>query len=142
MNPIPFERISLEQVREALEKEAIKADAQLPQKRDWAPARARMDDGVQELMPETFKWLAMLPASVRPKKLPALYPRIANRIAALWTRPLQCERYLDELMLDQRGSREGFQPGVGAEIAALKVHFFSTAKIVHFGVWGNRIGVD
>lgn len=142
MDPIPFTRVSLQEAREALQSDAIhNRTAPAPRaqfQRD--PRRATMQQ--QELSLKSFKWLAALPPHVRPHLLSRHYPRIVNRLAEIWHRPLQSESYLDELMMDKRGSRRGFPRDVAAEIAALKTHFLSTAKVAHFDVWGCRIGVD
>jgi len=46
--------------------------------------------------------------SVRPKQLPVSFPRIVNRMAELWRKPMQMDRYFDELVTDARGNRQGF----------------------------------
>jgi hypothetical protein len=142
MDHIPFFKVSIEEAKEALQADVIKKPVTPPPKKDWIPGRLPAGLNSRELAAYTFKWLATIPANIRPNALARQYPRIANRIAEIWKRPLHCERYLDDLMLDLRGDRKGFPPDVAAEIAVLKVHFLRTAKTMHFGVWGNRIGVD
>lgn len=100
-----------------------------------APQRAP-----EELAPLTFKWLAKMPPAQRPQALPRKFPRIANRLAYVWQWPLQCERYLDELMMDERGGRQGFPEDVAQEIAALKAYFLKRTAHVRYDVWGHRIG--
>lgn len=143
MDEIPFEKVSVEDVKRALQADTAKTETRpLPQK-DWGNSRSKASQPASsDLSPVTFKWLAALPREVRPNSLAKQFPRIANRLAEIWKRPLQCERYIDDLMIDLRGGRQGFPPSVAAEIAALKVHFVRTTNTVHFGVWGNRIGVD
>ena len=46
------------------------------------------------------------------------FPRILERIALLWPSPM-LETYFTELLLDQRGDRAGFPPGVMAELMFL-----------------------
>jgi hypothetical protein len=41
----------------------------------------------------------------------AAYPRIAERIRQLWG-TAQCDRYLDQLLIDDRGNRQGSPPVV------------------------------
>lgn len=142
MDHIPFVKVTLEEAKASLQGDAAQTEPTLPPKRDWRPVRGFTVSDSQELDSHTFKWLASLPKEARPNALARQYPRIVNRVAEIWKRPLQCERYLDELMLDMRGDRQGFPPGVAAEVAALKTYFLSTSNSVHFGVWGNRIGVD
>jgi hypothetical protein len=64
--------------------------------------------------------------------LKALFPRIHDRLGATWGSK-QCEDYLDRLILDDRGDREGFPPEVLAALLVLqRVH----AKT--FGVFKRR----
>jgi hypothetical protein len=75
----------------------------------------------EELSQEALEWLSQLPRGVDPKALISKFPRIVNRIASLWKMPLQCEKYLDELIFDTReGKRQGFPPEVAFELAYLK----------------------
>lgn len=46
------------------------------------------------------------------------YPRICERILQLWGRP-ECEGYLNSLIIDTRGNRKGFPPGVMEELLYL-----------------------
>ncbi|HYD95785.1 MAG TPA: hypothetical protein VEC01_10700 [Noviherbaspirillum sp.] len=142
MDAIPFVRVSVEEASKSLQADIIKNGQPPAQRKNWLKERADFGHRREELGGETFKWLATLPADVRPDNLAAQYPRIANRIAQLWKRPLYCERYLDDLVMDLRGDRRGFPRLVATEIAALKVYFLRTANVAHYGVWGNRIGVD
>jgi len=142
MKEIPFEKVSVDEARRVLHGDVARPVA-APPARDWSSARLRhSDQSPPDLSPIAFKWLAVLPREARPNALAQQYPRIANRLAEIWKRPLQCERYIDGLMMDLRGGRKGFPKEVAAEIAALKVHFLRTTNSVHFGIWGNRIGVD
>lgn len=64
--------------------------------------------------------------------LKSLFPRIHDRLGATWGTP-QCEAYLDRLILDDRGDRDGFPPQVLSALLVLqRVH----AK--QFGVFGRR----
>lgn len=142
MDQIPFVKVSIEEAKAALQNDAIKKDVAPRPKKDWTAKRMSPDRMPPDLHAHTFKWLATLPAKMRPYELSKQFPRITNRIAEIWNRPLHCERYLDELMMDERGDRKGFPAEVAAEIAVLKAHFLRTAACVHFGVWGNRIGFE
>ncbi len=73
-----------------------------------------------ELNAQAFRWLASFGENTRPKFLPQNYPRIANRIALLWSEPTLMRPYLDELMVDGRGNREGFPQEVLIELGSLK----------------------
>ena len=48
----------------------------------------------------------------------AAYPRVADRIRTLWGTP-QCDAYLDELLIDRRGGRQGFPPDVVSALLLL-----------------------
>lgn len=75
----------------------------------------------EELNHATAAWLAQLPRNAQPKALVQRFPRIVNRIAALWTAPVACDKYLEQLMFDTRDNiRSGFPPEVALEIADLK----------------------
>jgi hypothetical protein len=138
MDPIPFEKVTVEEA-----KAKLKADTPAPppsQSEDrWKLQRQAQDVETQELSDSAFVWLAQFKKGARPDALARRYPRIANKLADLWKRPLQCERYLDELLLDHRGNRQGFPPDVATEIAALKVYFLTYVAPASFGIWGDRL---
>jgi len=75
------------------------------------------------LASETIKWLASLPSDVRPTALPSQYLRIANALARVWSDHRKCLEYLEELLIDRRGGRQGFPFEVALEIAGLKDHY-------------------
>lgn len=53
------------------------------------------------------------------KLLKALFPRIHDRLGATWG-SRQCEAYLDHLILDDRGDRDGFPPEVLTALLVLQ----------------------
>lgn len=142
MDQFAFVKVSLEDAKAALDDTAVQVNLRPAPEKDWRLTRHPGGHHLAELGEKTFKWLATLPKEVRPRILGVAYPRIANRLAEIWARPLQCERFLDELMMDMRGNRKGFPRDVAAEIAALKVYFISINRTIHFDVWGGRIGID
>ncbi len=75
------------------------------------------------LLGDTIKWLAGLPPDVRPTSLPIQYVRIANMMARLWADHRRCLEYLEELLIDRRGGRQGFAFDVALEIAGLKDYY-------------------
>lgn len=135
---IPFEKVTVKEAKVALEE----SDAAVPAapKKNWSAIRHAEGDEQVRVNSEVMAWLSSLPPEVRPRGLAIHYPRIFNKIAELWNRPLLCEKYLDELLMDERGTRQGFPPDVAAELTVLKTHFNATANTQHFGVWGERIG--
>jgi hypothetical protein len=78
------------------------------------------------LLSDTIKWLAALPADVRPTALPIQYVRIANAVARVWSDHRRCLEYLEDLLIDRRGGRQGFPFEVALEIAGLKDHYETT----------------
>lgn len=140
MDSIPFVKVSIEEAKAALQADAVRKDVAPPSKKDWSGRRTPPDINFPDLHAATFKWMATLPSASRPYQLAKQFPRIANRLAESWDRPQQCEKYLDGLIMDGRGDRQGFPPDVAAEIATLKAHFLRAAPTVHKGVWGNGIG--
>ena len=65
-------------------------------------------------------WLINLPASLRPQKLSAQFPRIANALAQVWHEPNQRQAVLDKLFDDGRNGRSGFPPEVRYELVVLR----------------------
>ena len=59
------------------------------------------------------------------RELSAKFPRVLNRIAAVWDRPSEANRCFDSLLFDARGTRQGFPPSVANEIASLRL-FYTT----------------
>lgn len=138
MKDIPFEKVSPEEARAATSLELDTPDVPEADRtiNRLAQEQSQTRPDVKELLP----WLKQLPPEVRPKELIVQYARIANRIAHLWKHPLVCEKYLNELMLDERGTRKGFPPEVALELVALH-GYFNTHVLVHqYDVWGDRIG--
>lgn len=77
----------------------------------------------ESLTGDTIKWLAGLPSDVRPSALPIQFVRIANQLARVWPTPRVCLDYLDDLLIDHRGGRQGFPFDVALELAGLKDHY-------------------
>ena len=95
----------------------------------------RRSGGTEALAPETIKWLAGLPANVRPKLLPIQFARIANALARKWASVDGCLAYFDDLLIDRRGNRRGFPIGILIELAALKNYFESVLHRSPQTVW-------
>jgi hypothetical protein len=86
----------------------------------------RRQQPLEVLLGETIKWLAGLPAEVRPTSLPIQYVRITNTLARVWPDHRRCLQYLDDLLIDRRGGRQGFAFDVALEIAGLKDYYETT----------------
>jgi hypothetical protein len=48
------------------------------------------------------------------------FPRIANKLARLWGDEKSITDYLDHLLIDRRGKRQGFPPDVLNELLNLR----------------------
>ena len=87
------------------------------------PTAGRQAQPPEALLGDTIKWLAALPQNVRPTSLPIQHVRIANALARLWSDHRRCLEYLEELLIDRRGDRQGFPFEVALEIAGLKDYY-------------------
>lgn len=85
-----------------------------------SPPRQCDRSGVTAL---TAKWMAGLPQSLQPKEAAAHFPHVVNKLAALWPSPKACRQYFDEVLLDDRGDRQGFPVRVAHELVALQNHY-------------------
>jgi hypothetical protein len=85
-------------------------------------ALQRKASPVAFLLPSTRKWLHTLPRRVQPHALCELYPRVANLVAAMWGEPENLKAYFDELLVDRRGGRRGFPPGVAGDLRTLRAY--------------------
>ena len=79
--------------------------------------------GDESLRAITVAWLEQLPEHVRPMETARCFPRIANRLCDLWKRPSACDRYIDDLVVDNRGGRKGFPSKVATELAEIRAHY-------------------
>ena len=90
-------------------------------------AYKRIDSELLESGLEGFAltWLKSLPTAVKPLKCARHYPRVLNKVAALWGLNERCMEWLNELLVDTRGTRAGFSYGVTAELRRLKSYRIS-----------------
>ena len=99
------------------------------------PASQRAPQRPERVQDETLRWLASLPEHVRPAELTRRYPRIANKIAALWKQVARCEEYLDQLVVDRRGGRKGFPMAIAQELTVLRRHYAALHPSGSAAVW-------
>ena len=78
---------------------------------------------VERLTAAAEGWLENLPDDTRPVAIQESYPRIVNRMAALWKRPDEFMAYMSGLMIDERGDRSGFPMKIALELATIKDHY-------------------
>ena len=94
---------------------------------DWRAVRRGVDahDANDDVLHDrTIKWLATLPADVRPIVTGQWAPRIVNRIGDLWSQCEYTRLHFQSLLVDRRQGRQGFPPEVRREIAALEHYYF------------------
>ena len=84
---------------------------------DWS--KIRKAKPAERLLPMGERLLDELPLEVFPIGLATQYPRIVNLIALQWHDRDSCDRYFKELLIDQRGGRQGFPGPVKRELAKL-----------------------
>jgi hypothetical protein len=104
-----------------------------------APVTSRREGKPDDsrLSAESVTFLSALDQAVRPYQLAVRFPRIVNNLARLWQQPGQLDRYLDDLLIDTRGNRQGFPLRILTELAALKEHSQSAASS-RADIWSNR----
>jgi len=85
---------------------------------DWT--KRRSSEPANGLLKPTLTWAHALPADRHPMALMTKYPRIANLLAVLWQDPNSLRRYVDDLLVDKRGNRQGFPLDVLREIFDLR----------------------
>ena len=79
--------------------------------------------------------LATLPTNLKPILLTIDYPHVMNRIAELWMRPIQLDRYFEELAIDGRGGRRGFPLAIANEISNLREHYQTRVRPLKKSTW-------
>lgn len=85
----------------------------------WKRTSPLLDDELQHF---TRVWLNGLPDAIKPLKCAQHYPRVLNKLAALWSLEERCIDFLDELLSDRRGERQGFSYGINGELLLLRMH--------------------
>lgn len=91
------------------------------------------------LADSAVRWMEQLPQHAQPFQTAARYPRIVNSLAGLWQSPPRCRAYFDQLMIDERGDRQGFPTEVASELAALKDYYDSVVHPTQQTVWDEII---
>ena len=83
----------------------------------------RKSEPANGLLKSTFAWASTLPIEVQPRSLLYKFPRIANLLAAMWPDPNSFRRYMDDLLVDKRGNRQGFPVDVLKELFELRAYY-------------------
>ena len=88
---------------------------------DWT--NRRKTEPANGLLKPTFAWASTLPVEAQPRSLMYKFPRIANLLAAMWPDPNSFRRYMDDLLVDKRGNRQGFPVDVLKELFELRAYY-------------------
>ena len=110
-----------------------KPDASLAEE---AQRRKRKGTPTNELLKPTYNWAATLPRKAQPLALMRRFPRIANQLAAVWSETPSLRSYLDGLLVDDRGHRQGFPQDVLIELLSLRLYHASLHP-QEPSVWGG-----
>jgi hypothetical protein len=110
LDALDFEPVDLEEAKKVLDRDGLIGHL-TPVKEAVRPANPqvmRTAPPRQELPTDTVRWALTLPAENRPLFILTNYPKIANKLAEIWSDRTSVQAYFDELMLDHRGDRAGF----------------------------------
>lgn len=91
----------------------------------WEQRRRRPHPQDRALTGMTIDWFLELPPELRPRELCERYPRVANMVAAAWSKAEVRASVLNSLLVDARGRRNGFPVKVRIEIVALQRSTFT-----------------
>ena len=91
------------------------------------------------LLGSTHQWLSSLPRGVRPMRVQAQFPRIANELFHLWNDPAKLDRFFSDKAFNSRGVREGFPPIVREGLLALHIYSLRT-RLLRAGKLAVRWG--
>jgi hypothetical protein len=100
-----------------------------------ASTATTVSGSTSELSAEAVRLLASLSKRVSTTELAAKYPRVLNRIAAVWHKRAEADRCFDELLLDLRLTRQGFPQSVVYEIASLRHYHVTHVFPKHVDPW-------
>ena len=93
----------------------------------WAErslAILRKNAPLNRLLPYTLLWAKELPSQILPVALMDKFPRIANLIAANWKERAAFDAYMQGLLVDRRGSRQGFPSEIKEELVRLRTYYY------------------
>ena len=102
---------------------------------DYSKLRHQAEQDDLKLSAAGLAWLASVEQSARPIKLAAAFPRIVNRMAKLWKMPGLANRYLEELLTDTRGNRQGFPLNILKELGTLKDYYQAKVFPTRHDAW-------
>lgn len=95
------------------------------------------------LAAQVARWMESLPETLRPVTIAEQFPRIAERLSLIWVSPSDARSYLDGLLIDDRGSRQGFPAEAASELLRLSAHLaerLDTSTARAGSNWGRALG--
>lgn len=117
MKTIAFEKVSLADAKR------VHDGAPSPPRGPHPSVRRRAAAPDEPLNGATTAWMNALADNAQPVQLARIFPRIANRICALWEDPVPCARYLADLLIVNRSNRRGFPATIAREIGRLTAQY-------------------
>jgi len=117
---IPFETTDFDDARRSLDElpaGVVELAKYAPNYWEQRRRQPRPED--RALTGAAIDWVLALPPELRPRALCERYPRVANMIAAAWSRADARALVLHGLLTDTRGGRKGFPVNVQREIEVL-----------------------
>jgi hypothetical protein len=114
-------------------------ESEMLNERDGEGSKSLRHSAPATLDAKAVAWLHQLPQHVRPSNTSERFPHIVNALAAVWATPARCRGQFDQLLIDQRGDRQGFPKAVGSELAALKDYYDSVVHPTQQTVWDEIV---
>jgi hypothetical protein len=96
----------------------------------------RVDTGPKRQLDQRAKIIVKaLPKPMRPLHTCRDFPHIMNLIASSWHEPKLFVKTLDELLMDDRGDRQGFPFQIIVELTELREHYFTSVHPEALKLW-------
>jgi hypothetical protein len=124
---LPSEALSDEQLEEARNAQAV-AEAKAKARRSGSGAKRELDQRSKVIV-------KALPKPMRPMQTCTDFPHIMNLIAASWHEPKAFVKTLDELLMDDRGDRQGFPFPIIVELTELREYYFTSVRPEALKFW-------
>jgi hypothetical protein len=132
--------------RKKIEWEGVAADEALPQaivedeRNQLAVAAAkaqarRTESSPRQLNDRSKAIVKEIPRDSKPVEICKNFPHIMNLIAASWHEPKAFVKTLDELLMDERGGRQGFPFAIIVELTDLREYYFAAVRPESRKLW-------
>ncbi len=92
---------------------------------------------IRELGDRALAILASLPPAIVPRQTYLLHPQVVTSLLNAWRDPWVFRQRTDDLLLDNRREREGFEFEVIREITALREHYDLYVQPPPHNAWNN-----